>query len=250
MSSATQEKNFVSKGVLRVMKKLTSLGIVSFATALFAFAQFGCAGPQPTSTNVNMATPAPTPDKAAIEAELLKIENDFARVLKERDGEAIRRVEADDIIEVIPDGSTTTKAQDIADIQAGSISADSWEVAEAKVTVLDNDAAVVTGRTVIKGGKAKSPDGRSMDISGEYRFVDTFARRDGQWKLVATAIVKIQQPAAASPKPLPSPSASAPMKASPAAKASPPTTKPSPVVKPSPAMKVAPAMSPAKMKTP
>ncbi len=230
------------------MKKSTSVAVLSLATALFAFSQFGCASPQTTpSPNANMATPAPTPDKAAIEKELLRIENDFPRVLKERDGEAIRRVEAEDIVEVIPDGSTTTKAQDIADIQAGNLSADSWEVTEAKVTVLDSDAAFVTGRTVIKGGKAKGPDGKSMDISGEYRFIDTFARRDGQWKLVATAIVKIQRPAPT--KPSPSPSASPAMKASPAAKAS-PTAKPSPAIKASPAMKPSPAMSPAKTKTP
>lgn len=231
------------------MKRLFSVVTLALAAALFAFAQFGCTGPQPTtSTNVNMATPAPTPDKAAIEKELLRIENDFARVLKERDGEAIRRLEADDIVEIIPDGSTTTKAQDITDIQAGNLSADSWEVAEAKVTVLNIDAAFVSGRTVIKGGKAKGPDGKSMDISGEYRFLDTFARRDGQWKLVATAIVKIQQPAAASTKPSPSPSASPAVKASPATKAS-PTAKPSPTVKPSP-MKAAPVSSPARTKTP
>ncbi len=187
----------------------------------------------------------PTPDKAAIERELLRIENDFARVLKEHDGEAIRHVEADDIVEIIPDGSTSTKTQDIADIQAGNLSADSWEVAEAKVTVLDSDAAFVSGRTVIKGGKAKGTDGKTSDISGEYRFLDTYARRDGQWKLVATAIVKIQHPA----KPTPSPSASPSMKASPAGKAS-PNTKPSPGMKPSPAMKAAPVASPAKTKTP
>src|SRR5260370_2153947 len=179
------------------MKRHLRIVMLSFGMAALALSQFGCATTQPTtSTNANMATPQPTPDKAAIEKELLRIENDFARVLKEHDGEAIRRVEADDIIEVIPDGSTSTKAQDISDIQAGNLSADSWEVVEANVTVLDNDAAVVTGRTVIKDGKAKGPDNKSMDISGEYRFVDTFARRDGQWQLVSTAIVQIPHPPA------------------------------------------------------
>ena len=226
------------------MKKFLSLATLSLVALI---GQLGCApqnGPNTSSSNANMATPEATPDKAAIETELLRIENDFARVLKERDGEAIRRVEADDIIEVIPDGSTSTKEQDIADIKAGNLSADSWEVVEAHVTVLDNNAAVVTGRTVIKGGKAKGPDNRSMDISGEYRFVDTFARREGQWKLVATAIVKIQKPAAApTPKTSPSPA----MKASPA-------MKPSPAVKPSPPKSMASpaktAASPIKTKTP
>lgn len=220
------------------MRRYLSVVILSLATVTLS--QFGCANPQNNNNNARaVATPEPTPDKAAIERELLRIENDFARVLKERDAEAIRRIEADDIVEIIPDGSTNTKEQDIADIQAGNISADSWEVVEAKVTVLGADAAFVTGRTVVKGGKVKGPDGRSVDISGEYRFLDTFARRDGQWKLVATAILKIQNPEASpTPKASPSPSASPAMKPTPSAKGT-------PVVKPSPAAKASPAMKPA-----
>lgn len=220
------------------MRRYLSVVILLAAMGLLAFSQFGCAAPQNSNTNTaSTPTPEPTPDKAAIEKELLRIENDFARVLKERDGEAIRRVEADDMVAIIPDGSTTTKEQDIADIKAGNLSADSWEVVDAKVTVLDADAAFVTGRTVVKGGKAKGPDGRSVDISGEYRFLDTFARRDGQWKLVATAILKIQNPGASpTPKASPSPGASPTMKPTPAAKGT-PEPKPSPAAKASPAMK-------------
>src|SRR5712671_6923338 len=113
------------------MKRLLSVVTFSLVAVLLAFAQFGCAAPQPTvSTNTNMAIPAPTPDKAAIETELKKIENDWPRVLKEHDADAIRRVEADDLVEIVPDGSTTTKAQDVIDIQAGNLTADSWDVVE------------------------------------------------------------------------------------------------------------------------
>lgn len=231
------------------MKKFLSLTVLSVAIALFAFVQFGCS-PQPNNNlaNANMATPAATPDRAAIERELLRIENDFPRVLKEHDAEAIRRVEADDIVEIIPDGSTTTKAQDITDIQAGNLTADSWDILEANVTVLNSDAAFVSGRSVIKGGKVKGPSGQTMDISGEYRWIDTFARRDGQWKLVASAAVKVQHPAAS---PSVSPSASPARKASPATKPSPaakasPMMKESPVMKASPTVKASPRPTPAK----
>ena len=210
------------------MKKFLALGSLSLAALLV---QFGCTPQNNTNTGIvttNTATPEPTPDKAAITAELTRIENDFPRVLKEHDVEAMRRVEADDIVEVLPDGSTTTKAQDLTDLQAGNLTADSWEIAELNVTVLDSDAAFVNGRSVIKGGKVKAPDGKSYDISGEYRFVDTFARRDGQWKLVASASVKVQKPTAApSPKASPAASPTPAMKASPAMKPS-PSTKPVP----------------------
>ena len=68
------------------MKKYLSVAVLSVATALLAFSQFGCASPQNTNTNtVSMATPEPTPDKAAIETELTKIENDWPRIIKEHD---------------------------------------------------------------------------------------------------------------------------------------------------------------------
>ena len=232
------------------MKRFLLVVTLSLVAALFAFAQFGCAGPQPTtSTNTNMAIPAPTPDKAAIETELKKIENDWPRIMKEHDASAVKRIEADDAVFIYPDGSIGDKAQDVKDMESGVLSADSWEIADLKVNVLDNDSAVVSGRSIVKGGKYKMPDGKTQDISGEYRWIDTYARRNGQWQVVAGASTPVMKGAAGKPTPSPSPSPSPAMKASPATKAS-PTAKPSPAAKASPAMKAAPASSPAKTKTP
>ena len=226
------------------MKRFLSVITLSLGAALFAFAQFGCAGPQPTtSTNTNMAIPAPTPDKAAIETELKKIENDWPRIMKEHDSSAVKRMEADDAVFIYPDGSIGDKAQDVKDMESGALSADSWEIADLKVNVLDSDSAVVSGRSIVKGGKYKMPDGKTQDVSGEYRWIDTFARRNGQWQVVSGAATPVMKGPAGKPTPSPSPSPSPSMKASPAVKASPAT-------KPSPAIKAAPASSPAKAKTP
>jgi ketosteroid isomerase-like protein len=234
------------------MKKYLSVAVLSLATALLVLAQFGCASPQNTNTNtVSVATPEPTPDKAAIEAELTKIENDWPRIIKERDVATVRKNEADDAVFVYPDGSLGDKAQDVKDMEAGSLSADSWEVLDLKVNVIDNDAAVVIGRNVVKGGKYKMPDGKTTDISGEYRWVDTFARRNGQWQVVAGAATPVQKGAAGAatptPKLSPSPGASPAMKATPSPRAT-PALKGTPVPKPSSAMKAAP--TPARTKTP
>jgi hypothetical protein len=127
---------------------------------------------------------------------LKRIENDFPRVLKEKDTDAVDRVEADDIVVVYPDGTVGNKAQDLSDIKSGNLSADSWEVTDMKVSVLDKDAAVVSGRSIIKGGKSKTPDGKTIDISGEIRWIDTFARRNGEWKLIASISTPVLRPAA------------------------------------------------------
>ena len=220
------------------------------ATALMAFSQFGCATPQNTNTNtVSIATPTPAPDKAAIEAELTRIENDWPRIIKEHDVATVRQIEADDAVFVYPDGSVGDKAQDVKDMEAGSLSADSWEVLDLKVNVLDNDSAVVTGRNVVKGGKYKMTDGKIQDISGEYRYVDTFVRRNGQWQVVAGAATPVQKGASASPTPKVSPSSGAApaMKATPSPRAT-SAPKGTPIPKPSTAPK--PAPTPARTKTP
>ena len=233
------------------MKKFLSVAVLSVVTALLSFSQLGCARPQNTNTNtVAVATPEPTPDKAAIEAELRKIENDWPRMIKERDGAAVRRIEADDVFIVYPDGSIGNREQDAKDIEAGTVSADSWEISDLKVNVLNNDSAVVSLRNIVKNGKIKAPDGKLTDISGQYRSLDTFARRNGQWQLVATSSVKIQSPGASAsptPKTSPTPKASPSPGASPAMKAI-PSPKATPAAKTSPVMK--PAPTPAKTKTP
>src|SRR6266850_1055802 len=137
------------------MKRHFSVVVLAMATALLAFSQFGCASPQNTNTSTVTATPEPTPDKTAIEAELTKIENDWPRIIKERDGATVRRIEADDVVIVYPDGSMVNK-----------------------------DSAVVTLRYTVKNAKIKSPDGKSLDVSGQYLSLDTFARRNGQWQFV------------------------------------------------------------------
>lgn len=185
-------------------------------------------------TNRSAVTPSPTleaTDTAAIEAELRRIENDWPRVIKERDVEAVKRVEAEDAVFLYPDGSVGNKQTDVKDMETGALTADSWEVTDLKVNVINNDSAVVSGRSVVRNGKYKTPDGKTTDISGQYRFIDTFARRNGEWKLVAGAATPIREPGAAA-SPSPSPKASPAAVASPKAAASPAVTA-SPVARPS-----------------
>lgn len=235
------------------MKKYLSLGTLLVATVLVVFSQFGCASPQNPNTAVSTPTPEPTPDKTAIEAELMRIENDWPRIIKEHDVATVRRIEADDAVFVYPDGSLGDKAQDVKDMEAGSLSADSWEVLDLKVNVLDNDSAVVTGRNVVKGGKYKMPDGKVQDISGEYRYVDTFARRNGQWQVVAGAATPVQKGAATTPTPKasPSPGASPAMKPIPSPKTTlVPKTPPAKAAAPATMQPIKPVPAPTKTKTP
>jgi len=229
------------------MKKYFAVTLFSLLIAAVAAFHLGCASPQNTNSNANaVAAPSaePTPDKAAIEAELTRIENDWPRILKDRDAATVRKVEADDIVLVYPDGAIGSKEEDVKDIESGALSADPQEISDVTVNVLDNDSAVVRARTTVKGDNYKITDGKCQVIVHEFRSVDTFARRNGQWQLVASATVPVRNPGptaspsappkpSASPKPSPSPRSSPAAKVSPAARPT-PARVPSPQRKPTP----------------
>lgn len=207
------------------MKKTKSIQ-VSLSAVTLALMMMACAPAENTNTIVTTttATPAATPDTAAVVAEITRIENDWPRVIKERDGAAVRRIEADDLVIVYPDGTLGSKEQDVKDIEAGNLTYESWDIAELNVKLVDPDTAIASFRITVKNGKFKAPDGKEQNISGQYRSVDTFSRRNGQWQLVGSATVPLSPAAAA---------ASASPKASPATTASPATrTSPAPRVSP------------------
>ena len=69
------------------------------------------------------------------------------------------------------------------------------DMLDTKVTVIDADSAFITGRGVIKNGKNVVPGQKKpIDISGEYRFLDVYAKRDGKWQVVASQTTKILTP--------------------------------------------------------
>jgi ketosteroid isomerase-like protein len=187
--------------------------------------------PAGVETNRSAVATTPTPEvvnTAAIETELLRIENDWPRIIREKDVAAVGRIMADDIILIYPDGNVGNKEQELKDIGAGALTAESIEMADLKVHVIDNDAAYVTGRTVLNRAKYQPTTEVALEISGHYRFLDTFARRNGEWKLVAGASVPLRQPPTASPSPT--------VSVSPAS---------SPATRPSPASTRSPGASPA-----
>ena len=225
--------------------------VILLLTMVLGFSFAGCTNPPSDNPNVAAPTPEPTPDKAAIEKELTRIENDWPRIIKERDGATVRRIEADDVVIVYPDGSTGGKEQDAKDIEDGLFSFDSWDTLEVKVNVVDKNFALVTFRYAVKNARVKSRDGRSMDISGQYLSLDTFARRDNQWQFIGLSSVKVQAPVS-SPSPTPgvSPGAATPPAARPSA-----TPRSSPAFRPTPAARPSlprptPARTPAPVQTP
>jgi ketosteroid isomerase-like protein len=217
-----------------------SLSATVFALiSIIAISFSGCTNRQSSNGNSSgVASAEATPDRAAIEAQLKAMEYDWPRILKERDGVAVRKLEADDIIILSPDGSDGTKEGDIRDIESGQMSEDPQEISDVTVNVLNNDAAVVRSRTTVKGDNHVLSDGKCQTVVHQFRSIDTFVRRNGQWQIVASATVPVRNPGPATTSSA-TPGDSASPNGSPATNAL-PTLKTFPVNSGSPGKKPAP----------
>src|SRR5258707_3207777 len=145
------------------MRKHFGVPLLSILIGAVTAFYFGCASPQNSNSNTNaVAAPSvePTPDKAAIEAELTRIENDWPRIVKERDAAAVQKLEADDIMLVYPDGADGSKQEDVKDIESVVLSARPQEISDLTVKGLDKDSAIVRLRTTVKSDRYKIMEGK------------------------------------------------------------------------------------------
>jgi ketosteroid isomerase-like protein len=120
-----------------------------------------------------------------VEDKIKKLEQDWADATIKGPA-AVDQFEADDIITTDPSGRVTDKTQDKKDLSSGDLKFQSMELSDLKVRVYGN-VAVATGTNKLKGTD------KGQDISGTYRFTDTWVKRDGKWQVVASQDTKVQQ---------------------------------------------------------
>jgi hypothetical protein len=111
---------------------------------------------------------------------LLQLEDDMARAWVQRDTQPLEQILADDYTLAGTCDALIGKTQYIAGLGNPEFETDSAIVDELRVRVY-SDAAVVTGRATYKGRSKKRGS-----YHRRFRFTDTFIRRDGTWKCVAT----------------------------------------------------------------
>jgi len=121
------------------------------------------------------------------EQELIRLENNWNDAIVKHDWAFFDRILAEDYISTNFDGSVGTKADFLEFLKSGESGMASSIVNDTKVRIY-GDAAVVTGRltTVRELYQGK-------DLSGRYRFTDTWVKRAGQWQCVAEHVSRIAQ---------------------------------------------------------
>lgn len=127
---------------------------------------------------------APAGDEAAIR----KLELAWFAAFAKGDAAAMdSAVTNDDCMFADPSGQIFNIRQLHADVKSGAYTVASSHVDEMKVVVY-GDAAVVFG---LETEKSKY---KGEDTSGQYRFTDTWVKRNGKWVCVASANTRVTPP--------------------------------------------------------
>jgi ketosteroid isomerase-like protein len=117
-------------------------------------------------------------DFAAVRAEILAIENQWATAIERQDAAAFDRLAAEDFQFIDEDGRALDRAQYIA---ARSHNPEKVESAvQDQIEVRQyGDTAIATGRSIIRGTRARKP------FVYRFRWTDVYVRRDGRWQAVS-----------------------------------------------------------------
>lgn len=162
------------------MKNMFAIALLCLLSlSLAAGQQAGTAKSQKPKTKTASAT-------SSVEDQIKKLEQDWAQATVKGGTAAVDQYEADDIISTDPSGRVTDKAQDKKDLSSGDLKFQSMELSDLKVRVYGN-TAVASGANTLKGTY------KGEDISGTYRFTDTWVKRNGKWQAVASQGTKVQQ---------------------------------------------------------
>ena len=150
---------------------------------LTALLLFALAWPAALLAQANdAAKPDPEVEKA-----VTKVAHEMSAALTKPDHDAAARMLADSYYAVTPDGSTVSKTEFLADLKSGKFRLESNKLDEMKVHASAPDLAIVTYRSTDKGTF------EGQDISGQYRWLDIFAKRGGTWQFIVSQGTKIEE---------------------------------------------------------
>ena len=124
----------------------------------------------------------------ADEATLKKIEQEILDGILKSDTSAAEKYLTSDYLGVGPDGATQNKAEFLSDIKSGTLKLESSKYSDMKVQAAGSDLAVVMYHSNDKGTY------KDKDITGEYRWLDVFVKRDGKWQIAIDQGTKIAKP--------------------------------------------------------
>lgn len=120
-------------------------------------------------------------DTGAI-ATVRKLQHTYATAAMRRDSATLKRLEAPDAIMGGPDGTVSTGADDVKSVLSGALAIDSLTVDSLDIRPAGTAMVASVITTIVRGHAG------TVDIAGSYRILDVWARRGGQWQIVAEQV--------------------------------------------------------------
>jgi ketosteroid isomerase-like protein len=128
---------------------------------------------------------APVAFASPAESELKALEQQWLDAYIKGDTAFLKTVEAEDWTLADADGTIMTKAQDIKELGDKTFVCKSASMNDTKVKILGDNFAYVTGMLKMTATY------KGKDISGDYRSIDVFEKKDNKWQALYSQITKI-----------------------------------------------------------
>ncbi len=124
------------------------------------------------------------PKTGSVEKELMDLEQAWGTAWLKADMAFLDRILSDEYIETDFEGVMRNKKQALDTLKSGESVLTSFVTDDMKVKVYGT-TAVVTGRNTSKLSF------KGKDVSGVYRWTDTWVKKDGRWQCVASHSSKV-----------------------------------------------------------
>jgi uncharacterized protein (TIGR02246 family) len=155
------------------MKNLSSIAMAILAICLLAGPPVSAQGQQAGETKAGSA-----------EQEIKALQVEFVKAILKGDASFYQKYYADDAFSVHGQGQVYTKAQEIADLQSGSLKYDSYTIRDQKIHIDGSTALVVT----LASGKGLL---ESKPFNQDLRTTYVWVKQNGNWKLVLRQVTRI-----------------------------------------------------------
>ena len=120
------------------------------------------------------------------EQALMQLEDRLSEAFRTGDVDTVARIEDERYTLTNSRALVSHRADDIAELKARDPRYDEFRTHDMKVR-LYGDTAIVIGIVSLKGTSGGKP------FDADMRFTDTFVRRDGEWRIVAAQVTKIEK---------------------------------------------------------